>query len=83
MQAAYADRVECEKLRLTRARPFIKEIEFEHLRVLEKFEQSKGQFGTLNIVEDKGMEQVPTESFRGLLKGLLYISLYMCLQMFV
>ena len=48
-QAAYADRVECPKLKLHRTRPFIKELDFEKLRVLEKYEMNNGKFGELKL----------------------------------
>ncbi|CAH1452667.1 unnamed protein product [Lactuca virosa] len=52
VKMAYADRVICEDVNLQRYRPFITEIDSEHLRVLEKYEVSRGVFGNLSLREN-------------------------------
>ncbi|CAH1412411.1 unnamed protein product [Lactuca virosa] len=52
VKMAYADRVICEDVNLQRLRPFITEIDSEHLRVLEEYEVSRGVFGNLSLREN-------------------------------
>ncbi|CAI9284666.1 unnamed protein product [Lactuca saligna] len=52
LMMAYVDRVICEDVNLRRHRPFIIEIDSEHLRVLEEYEVSRGVFGNLSLREN-------------------------------
>ena len=43
----------CEDVKIRRFKPFIKELDSEHLRVLEEYEMKKGMFGSLVIRDEE------------------------------
>lgn len=49
----YVGRVVCENVELRRQRPFIHDLDSEHLRVLEEYELNNGVFGSLQLRKEK------------------------------